>query len=84
MTRRQKAKAHHPYPQGGHPKKDSESQPMSEPAANDKSWLPGRKGQGGEGLSKGYGGSDGDGTGASGPEDKRPSANRKRNEPSKN
>jgi hypothetical protein len=33
-----------------------------------KSWLPGRKGQGGEGLSKGYGGSTGDGTGASGPE----------------
>jgi hypothetical protein len=33
------------------------------------SWLPGRKGQGGEGLSDGYGGSAGDGTGASGPED---------------
>jgi hypothetical protein len=32
------------------------------------SWLPGRKGQGGEGLSDGYGGSAGDGTGASGPE----------------
>ena len=32
------------------------------------SWLPGRKGQGGEGLSHGYGGSAGDGTGASGPE----------------
>jgi hypothetical protein len=36
--------------------------------ARAKSWLPGRKGQGGEGLSKGYGGSTGDGTGASGPE----------------
>jgi hypothetical protein len=36
--------------------------------AKDKSWVPGRKGQGGEGLSKGYGGSAGDGTGASGPE----------------
>ncbi len=33
-----------------------------------KSWLPGQKGQGGEGLSKGYGGSDGEGKGASGPE----------------
>jgi hypothetical protein len=33
-----------------------------------RSWLPGRKGQGGEGLSHGYGGSAGDGTGASGPE----------------
>ena len=30
--------------------------------------MPGRKGQGGEGLSDGYGGSAGDGTGASGPE----------------
>jgi hypothetical protein len=36
--------------------------------ARNRSWLPGRKGQGGEGLSKGYGGSAGDGTGASGPE----------------
>ena len=35
---------------------------------HDKSWLPGRKGQGGEGFSEGYGGSTGDGTGASGPE----------------
>lgn len=38
--------------------------------AEAKSWLPGRKGQGGEGLSKGYGGSAGSGTGASGPETK--------------
>ena len=37
------------------------------------SWLPGRKGQGGEGLSDGYGGSSGDGTGASGPDDAKPS-----------
>ena len=36
--------------------------------AKDKSWVPGRKGQGGEGFSEGYGGSAGDGTGASGPE----------------
>jgi hypothetical protein len=36
--------------------------------ARAKSWLPGRKGLGGEGLSKGYGGSTGDATGASGPE----------------
>jgi len=35
---------------------------------SDKSWVPGQKGQGGEGLSKGYGGSAGKGTGASGPE----------------
>jgi hypothetical protein len=37
-----------------------------------KSWVPGRKGQGGEGLSDGYGGSAGDGTGASGPDMKEP------------
>jgi hypothetical protein len=33
-----------------------------------RSWLPGQKGQGGEGLSKGYGGSAGRGVGASGPQ----------------
>ena len=38
--------------------------------AHDKSWVPGQKGQGGEGLSDGYGGSAGVGTGASGPESK--------------
>ncbi len=43
---------------------------LQTPAPN-KSWEPGRKGQGGEGLSKGYGGSVGKGTGPSGPEDKR-------------
>jgi hypothetical protein len=36
--------------------------------ARDKSWVPGQKGQGGEGLSDGYGGSAGVGTGASGPD----------------
>lgn len=36
--------------------------------APDKSWAPGRTGQGGEGYSKGYGGSKGRGTGASGPD----------------
>jgi hypothetical protein len=34
---------------------------------DDRSWEPGDKGQGREGLSKGYGGSGGQGTGASGP-----------------
>ena len=81
MTRKQTVKPHHPYPQGGRPKKDSEPRPTSEPAPNKKSWLPGRKGQGGEGLSSGYGGSEGDGTGASGPEDKKSDAIRKRREP---
>lgn len=37
------------------------------PTAN-KSWRPGQKGQGGEGMSKGYGGSAGEGTGPSGPD----------------
>jgi hypothetical protein len=70
MKRKQRAKAHHPYPQGGRPKQDAPVEHASKPAKNDKSWLPGRKGQGGEGLSEGYGGSGGDGTGAAGPEDK--------------
>jgi hypothetical protein len=70
MARGTDAKPHHPYPQGGRPKKDAPPESLPKPARNEKSWLPGRKGQGGEGLSKGYGGSGGDGTGASGPEDK--------------
>ena len=36
-----------------------------------KSWSPGDKGQGREGYSKGYGGSRGKGTGASGPDRKK-------------
>ena len=39
-------------------------------AKKNKSWAPGDKGQGREGLSKGYGGSGGKGTGQSGPERK--------------
>ncbi len=42
-------------------------EPPAKPAPGP-SWLPGRQGQGGEGLSKGYGGSAGSGTGAAGPE----------------
>jgi hypothetical protein len=38
------------------------------PKADNASWAPGRKGQGGEGYSKGYGGSRGSGTGSAGPE----------------
>jgi hypothetical protein len=70
MKRKHNAKAHHPYTQGGRPKQDAPAEPAPKPTRNDKSWLPGRKGQGGEGLSKGYGGSEGEGTGAAGPEDK--------------
>jgi hypothetical protein len=40
----------------------------SDSDARNKSWVPGQKGQGGEGFSDGYGGSAGDGTGASGPD----------------
>jgi hypothetical protein len=68
---RTSGKAHHPYPQGGRRKDDVEPVPLPPPAKN-RSWEPGRKGQGGEGLSEGYGGSGGDGTGPSGPEDKEP------------
>lgn len=37
--------------------------------ARNRSWVREQPGQGGEGLSKGYGGSSGAGTGPSGPED---------------
>jgi hypothetical protein len=37
--------------------------------AKNRSWTTGDKGQGREGSSKGYGGSGGDGTGPSGPEE---------------
>lgn len=72
MPRKSGSKTHHPYPQGGRAKRDADAprDPTPKPAPNEKSWLPGRKGEGGEGLSKGYGGSGGDGTGAAGPEDK--------------
>ena len=64
-------RVHHSYRKGGRPKSDElPTQDAKAPAPN-KSWEPGRKGQGGEGLSKGYGGSGGKGTGPSGPEDKR-------------
>lgn len=51
----------------------------SERPPKNRSWVPGDKGQGREGLSKGYGGSGGRGTGASGPEEeqRRASANRR-------
>ena len=69
MARKTPGKRLHPYRQGGKPKGDAVpvAQP-SQPPQNE-SWLPGRKGQGGEGLSEGYGGSGGRGTGPSGPDD---------------
>jgi hypothetical protein len=62
---------HHSYRRGGQPKSDKSSKGPADAPASNKSWEPGSKGQGGEGLSEGYGGSGGDGTGPSGPEDKR-------------
>jgi hypothetical protein len=60
---------HHSYREGGRPKKDAPAERLPKPARK-RSWSPGRKGQGGEGYSKGYGGSGGSGTGPSGPERK--------------
>jgi len=45
---------------------------QSVPETRNKSWRPGQKGQGGEGMSKGYGGSAGPGTGPSGPDTDQP------------
>jgi hypothetical protein len=64
-------RVHHSYRKGGQPKSDQPSTQDTKGPAPNNSWEPGRKGQGGEGLSKGYGGSGGRGTGPSGPEDKR-------------
>jgi hypothetical protein len=49
-----------------------EGNTKTRPQAKNRSWTPGDKGQGREGLSKGYGGSGDDGTGPSGPESKSP------------
>ena len=49
--------------------RDRENEARKEDGKN-RSWTPGNKGQGGEGHSKGYGGSAGKGTGPSGPERK--------------
>jgi hypothetical protein len=67
MNTEPEGKPHHPYREGGKPKKDAPSSPLPKPAKN-KSWSPDRKGQGGEGFSDGYGGSAGPGTGPSGPD----------------
>lgn len=45
-----------PYRRGGKPNPDAPQERLPQKAAN-KSWQPGQPGQGGEGLSKGYGGS---------------------------
>jgi hypothetical protein len=60
---------HRPYRQGGKPIADVPTEEIPE-AAQNKSWQPGRPGQGGEGFSEGYGGSGDDSAGPSGPEKK--------------
>src|SRR2546429_9971105 len=50
--------------------RDRERQEPDEAKKTNKSFAPGDKGQGREGFSKGYGGSEGKGTGPSGPERK--------------
>ena len=59
---------HRPLRQGGKPIADSPPEKLPEDAPN-KSWVPGRDGQGGEGFSKGYGGAGDDPAGPSGPEE---------------
>ena len=62
---------HFPQRQGGKPIPDAPLEDLPVPAKN-KSWQPDQPGQGGEGLSEGYGGSAGLGTGPSGPEEDGP------------
>ena len=64
----ERKREHHSHKRGGRPKSD-QTAATDAPEAPNKSWEPGRKGQGGEGLSKGYGASGGQCTGPSGPED---------------
>jgi hypothetical protein len=59
---------HRPYRQGGKPVPDAPPEKLPKKAPN-KSWRRGRPGQGGEGFSKGYGGSGSDPTNPSGPEE---------------
>lgn len=63
---------HFPKRQGGKAIPNAPLLPLPGPAKN-RSWQPDQPGQGGEGLSEGYGGSAGVGTGPSGPEEKVPS-----------
>jgi hypothetical protein len=58
---------HRPYRQDGKPDPDALSETLPETAPN-KSWQTGQPGQGGEGLSKGYGGPGSNAGGPSGPE----------------
>jgi hypothetical protein len=67
MARKRKGRPHHSPLHGGRPKKDAPVEDLP-PRTSNRSWHPGRQGQGGEGFSEGYGGSGGYGTGASGPD----------------
>lgn len=57
-------------------RREEEARSKASPGKN-VSWVPGRKGQGGEGLSKGLGGSAGHGIGPSGPEGAQAQARRR-------
>jgi hypothetical protein len=48
--------------------RDAEREGSEDGGKQDGTWTPGEKGHGGEGRSKGYGGSGGKGTGRSGPD----------------
>jgi hypothetical protein len=52
-----------------HPPGGDVDRKAAKPKAKNQSWSPGDAGQGGEGKSKGYGGSAGSGTGPSGPDE---------------
>ena len=54
MARKRKGRLHHSPLHGGRPKKDAPLQDLPDRPRN-RSWEPGRKGQGGEGFSEGYG-----------------------------
>jgi hypothetical protein len=69
MTRgtRESGRRHFPYRQGGKAIPHAPREELPERAPG-KSWTRQNEGQGGEGLSQGYGGAAGKGTGPSGPE----------------
>jgi len=62
-------KVHRPAKQGGKPDPDAPREPVPNVKGKNRSRSSTQKGHGGEGFSKGYGGSGGKGTGKSGPDE---------------
>lgn len=60
---------HHTLQQGGQPDENATPEPVPKDTGKNRARDPVHKGQGAEGFSKGYGGSEGKGTGAAGPEE---------------